>query len=99
MVLLNNPIDRQQVATLARRIYPSKSAIFMKRFEQATPRPYGYLIIVLNPDIKEQDILHNDIFDILRSEEKKKRQTRQRQIRQTIFVGGEYVRRPGKCQC
>ena len=36
MVLFNNPIDRQQVATLARRIYPSKSTVFMKRFEQAT---------------------------------------------------------------
>ena len=29
MVLFNNPIDRQQVATLARRIYPSTSAVFM----------------------------------------------------------------------
>ena len=30
MVLFNNPIERQQVATLARRIYPSTSAVFMK---------------------------------------------------------------------
>ena len=47
LVLFNNPIDRQQVATLARRIYPSTSAMFMKRFEEATSRPYGYLIIDL----------------------------------------------------
>ena len=33
MVLLNNPIDRQQVVTLARRIFPSMSAVFMKQFE------------------------------------------------------------------
>ena len=33
LVLFNNPIDKQQVATLARRIYPSTSAIFVKRFE------------------------------------------------------------------
>ena len=39
MVLSNNPIDRQQVATLARRIYPSTSAVFMKRFERATTYP------------------------------------------------------------
>ena len=32
LVLFNNPIDRQQVATLSRRIYPSSSAIFIKRF-------------------------------------------------------------------
>ena len=30
MVLFNNPIDRQQVVTLARRIYLSTSAVFMK---------------------------------------------------------------------
>ena len=72
MVLFNNPIDRQQVATLARKIYPSTSAIFMKRFEQATSRPYGYLIIDLKSDTKEQDRLHTDIFDGLSSEEKKR---------------------------
>ena len=66
MVLFNNPIDRQQVATLARRIYPSTSAIFMKRFEQATSRPYGYLIIDLKSDTKEQDRLHTDIRRIRR---------------------------------
>ena len=72
MVLFNNHIDRQQVATLARRIYPSTSAIFMKRFEQATSRPYGYLIIDLKSDTKAQDRLHTDIFDGLSSEEKKR---------------------------
>ena len=36
LVLFNNPIDRQQVAALARRIYSSTSAMFMKRFEEAT---------------------------------------------------------------
>ena len=47
LVLFDNPIDRQQLATLARRIYPSTSAMFMKRFEEATSRPYGYLVIDL----------------------------------------------------
>ena len=40
--LVNNPIDRQQVVTLARRIYPSTCAKFMRKFEDATARPYGY---------------------------------------------------------
>ena len=43
LVLFNNPIDRQQVATLARRIYPSTSAMFMKRFEEAT---YDLMVIL-----------------------------------------------------
>ena len=65
LVLFNNPIDRQKVATLARRIYPSTSAIFMKRFEQATSRPYGYLVVDLKSSTPEQDRLHTDIFETL----------------------------------
>ena len=63
LVLFNNPIDRQQVATLARRIYRSTSAMFMKRFEEATSRPYGYLIIDLKSSTLEQDRLQTDIFE------------------------------------
>ena len=63
MVLFNNPMDRQQVATLARRIYPSTSAVFMKRFERATSYPYGHLVIDLKSDTAEKDRLHTEIFD------------------------------------
>ena len=63
LVMFNNPIDRQQVATLARRIYPSTSAMFMKRFEEATSRPYGYLVIDLKSSTSEQDRLQTDIFE------------------------------------
>ena len=61
--LFNYPIDRQQVATLARRIYSSTSAMFMKRFEEATSRPYGYLVIDLKSSTSEQDRLQTDIFE------------------------------------
>ena len=63
LVLFNNPIDRQQVATLARRIYPSTSAMFMKRFEEATSRPYGHLLIDLKSSTLEQDRLQTYIFE------------------------------------
>ena len=63
LVLFNNPIDRQQVATLTRRIYPSTSAMFMKLFEEATSRPYGYLVIDLKSSTSEQDRLQTDIFE------------------------------------
>ena len=63
MVLFNDPIDRQQVATLARRIYPSTSAVFMKRFERATSYPFGHLVIDLKSDTAEKDRLHTEIFD------------------------------------
>ena len=56
LVLFNNPIDRQ-VATLARRIYPSTCATFMRKFEDATARPYGYLVLDLKSSTSEQDKL------------------------------------------
>ena len=62
MVLFNNPIDRQQVATLARRNYSSTSVEFMRKFEAATARPYGYLSLDLKSSTSEQDRLQTDIF-------------------------------------
>ena len=63
LVLFNNPIDRQQVATLARRIYPSTSTMFMKQFEEDTSRPYGYLVIDLKSSTSEQDRLQTESTD------------------------------------
>ena len=71
LVLFNYPIDRQQVATLARRIYPSTSAVFMKRFEQATSYPYGHLVNDLKSDTAEKDRLHTEIFDTAKRMDKK----------------------------
>ena len=63
LVLLNKPIDRQQVATLARRIYPSARVAFMRKFEDAMARPYGYLVVDLKTGTFQQDRLQTDIFD------------------------------------
>ena len=71
MVLFNNPIDRQQVGNLARRIYPSTSTVFMKQFEQATSHPYGYHVIDLKSDKPEKDRLHTEVFDMAKSIDKK----------------------------
>ena len=37
--------------------------MFMKRFEEATLRPYGYLVIDLKSSTSEQDRLQTDIFE------------------------------------
>ena len=71
MVLFNNPIDRKKVATLARRIYPSTSTVFMKRFEQVTSYPYGHLVIDLKSDTPEKDRLHTEIFDTAKTMDEK----------------------------
>ena len=51
------------MASLARKIYPSTNAIVMNRFEQATSRLYGYLVIDLNSGTPEKDRLHTDLFE------------------------------------
>ena len=47
---------------MARRIYPSTSAAFMRKFEDATARPYGYLVVDLKSGTSELDRLQTDIF-------------------------------------
>ena len=63
LVLVYTPIDRQQVATSARRIYQSTKVTFMKRFEEATSLPYGDLVVDLKSISPEQDRLRTDIFE------------------------------------
>ena len=62
LVLFNNPIDRQQVSMLARRIYPTNSNVFMKRYLQATSKPYGYLVVDIRANTPEQNRLRTDVF-------------------------------------
>ena len=63
LVLFNNPLDRQQVATLAKTIHLSSSRAFMRKFEDATARPYEYFVIDLKSSTSKQDRLQTDIFD------------------------------------
>ncbi len=49
LVLFNNPIDKQQMMTLARQMYPDQSQFFLAKFERATATPYGHLIVDLKP--------------------------------------------------
>ena len=63
LILFNNPIDKQQVATLSKRIFPSSNTNFMKIFEQVTARPYGYLVVDLKAGTPELEQLHTDIFE------------------------------------
>ena len=42
MILFNNPIDQQQIMTLARQMYPGKTSYFMNKFYDAVSKPYGF---------------------------------------------------------
>ena len=73
LVLFNNPIDRQQIATLARRVYPTRSQWFLTRFERAVQRPYGYLVVDLKPGTLESDRLRVDVFSVAEGERRGRR--------------------------
>lgn len=57
LVLFNNPIDQQLNMTLGRQMYPNNSQFFVKTFLQAVEKPYGYLLIDLKPQTRQEDRL------------------------------------------
>ena len=67
VILFNNPIDKQQIMTLGRQMYPENSNHLMKHFKEATSKPYGYLLIDLKPFTPENKRLHCNNFDYLQS--------------------------------
>lgn len=62
IVLFKNPRDANQVATLARQMYPGKSKFLVEAFKNATEKSYGYLLIDLKPDTDEKLRVRTNIF-------------------------------------
>ncbi|CAC5390993.1 unnamed protein product [Mytilus coruscus] len=62
LVLFNNPIDRQPVMTLGRQMYPSRFDFFLRKFEEATRKPYGFLLVDLKPGTAESSRLRTDVL-------------------------------------
>ena len=62
IVLFKNPRDQQQVAHLARQMYPNNSQSFLDAFRYATKEPYGYLLVDLKQDTADEDRLRTNII-------------------------------------
>ena len=62
IVLFKNPHDQQQVAHLARQMYPNNSHSFLDVFRYATKEPYGYLLVDLKQDTADDDRLRTNII-------------------------------------
>ena len=63
LTLFNNPIDKQPVMTLARQMYPENTQKFMNMFNQATQKPYGYMVVDLKPMTQEALRLRPNILE------------------------------------
>ena len=62
LVLFNNPVDQQQVMTLARQMYPGNAKHLMRHFKTATSKPYGYLVIDLKPFTPDHLRMRTDVL-------------------------------------
>lgn len=62
LVIFNNSVDRQQVMTLARQMYPENPQYVLRHFKEATSKPYGYLLIDLTPTTPEHLRMRRDIL-------------------------------------
>ena len=66
LVMFNNPIDQQQIMTLARQMYPGNPQHLMRHFQAFTSKPYGYLLVDLKPTTQEGLRMRTNIFEIIR---------------------------------
>ena len=64
LVLFNNPVDKQPIATLARQMYPNKSRELLRHYDEAISRPYGYLLVDLKPTTPETKRMRTNVLGI-----------------------------------
>ena len=62
LVLFKSPRDKQQIMVLARQLYPRRTDNFLKTYEEATKRCYGYLFIDLKPYTPDDQRLKTNIL-------------------------------------
>ena len=42
LILFKNPRDKLRIVTLAEQMYPGQTNFFIKQYEEAVKRPFGY---------------------------------------------------------
>ena len=62
LVLFKNPRDKLQILTLAKQMYPSETAWFIKESEEAVWRPHGYLFVHLRPITPDRCRLRTNVL-------------------------------------
>ena len=63
VVLFKNPNDKQSIMTFARQMNPHKQKEFMWKYDTATERPHGYLLVDFKQSTKESDRLRPNVLD------------------------------------
>jgi len=61
-VFMKNDRDKQQISTLARQICPGNSEYIVQAYEEATKKPYSYLVADFRPDTPPTIRLRSHLF-------------------------------------
>ena len=63
LILFNNPVDKLQVMTLSRQMYPENPQHLLNHFKEATSKLYGYLVVDLKPTTQEYLRLRSNVLE------------------------------------
>lgn len=62
LVLMRNPSGQLQVRTLGSQLFPKRLNYFMETYNDATAKPFTYLLINMHPNASENERLTTGIF-------------------------------------
>ncbi len=62
MILFNMPVDKTQVRTISRQMFPEKPTHMLQMYENAISKPYGCIVIDLKPNTNPNNRLKTDIL-------------------------------------
>lgn len=62
LLLMRNPMAKQNIRTLGSQLFPGQLKFFMESFEDATSKPYSYLLIDSHPNTEDNERLMTNIF-------------------------------------
>ena len=62
MIVFKNPRDSLGISTLARQMYPNNTKYLLESFQDATKKPYGYLLLDLHQLTTENMRLRTNIL-------------------------------------
>jgi hypothetical protein len=62
MIVFKNPRDSLGISTLARQMYPNNTKYLLESFQDATKKPYGYLLLDLHQLTPENMRLRTNIL-------------------------------------
>lgn len=62
LVLMRNPSAQLQIRTTGSQLFPGKTNFFLESYEEATKKPFTYLIINMHPNARDELRLCTKIF-------------------------------------